>query len=68
MEIHARELVRSKQKLVDIYAHHTGQVASKLMKTMERDLYLSSEEAKAFGLIDHVVEFRKKGSKKEEAA
>jgi Protease subunit of ATP-dependent Clp proteases len=59
VEIHARELVKTKQKLVDIYASHTGQSASKLMKSMERDLYLSSTEAKDFGLIDHVIERRK---------
>jgi ATP-dependent Clp protease protease subunit len=70
IEIHAREMVRSKKKLIDIYAQHTGKKSQELMKVMERDFYLSSEEAKEFGLIDHVVEFRKKlkGSGSSEAA
>jgi len=60
IEIHAKELVRMKEKVTDIYAFHTGQNAKRLSKTMERDHYLSAEEAKAFGLIDHVIPLRKK--------
>lgn len=59
IEIHAKELVRSKKKLTDIYAQHTGKKADFLAKIMERDYYLSAEEAKAFGVIDHVIEVRK---------
>ncbi len=57
--IHAKELVRSKQKVTELYSRHTGKEAKHLARTMERDYYLSSEEAKAFGLIDHVVLPRK---------
>lgn len=59
IEIHARELVKTKKKLTDIYVKHTGQDYEFLAKTMERDHYMSAEEAKGLGLIDHVVEFRK---------
>ncbi|UYL09473.1 ATP-dependent Clp protease proteolytic subunit [Bdellovibrio sp. SKB1291214] len=60
IEIHARELVRSKKKLIDIYAEHTGQSAKHLTKLMERDHYMSAVEAKELGLIDAVIESRKK--------
>lgn len=59
IEIHARELVKTKRKLTDIYVTHTGQDYEFLAKTMERDHYMSAQEAKELGLIDHVVEFRK---------
>ena len=65
IEIHAKELVRTKQKLTKIYATHTGRDEDFLFKSMERDYYLSPEEAKELGLVDHIVEFRKvKGSSK----
>lgn len=59
IEIHARELVRSKKRLTELYSNHTGKEAKTLTRLMERDHYMSSEEAKDFGLIDHVIEPRK---------
>jgi ATP-dependent Clp protease protease subunit len=59
IEIHAKELVRTKEKLTNVYVKHTGRDFDYLAKTMERDYYMSAEEAKEFGLIDTVVEFRK---------
>lgn len=59
IEIHAQELVKSKQKLTKIYAEHTGQDFQRLADMMERDRYLSPPEAKELGLIDHIVESRK---------
>jgi ATP-dependent Clp protease protease subunit len=63
IEIHSRELVKTKEKLTRIYVDHTGKDYDFLAKTMERDHYLSAEEAKTFGLVDHVVEFRKSKGK-----
>lgn len=57
--IHAKELVRTKQLVTGIYAKHTGKDMKYLAKTMERDYYLSAEDSKDFGLIDHVVQPRK---------
>lgn len=59
IEIHARELVKTKEKLTQIYVKHTGKEYEHLANLMERDHYMSSDEAKTFGLIDNVVEFRK---------
>jgi ATP-dependent Clp protease protease subunit len=63
IEIHAKELVKTKNKLTDIYVKHTGKDFDFLAKTMERDYFMSAEETKAFGLIDTVVEFRKSKGK-----
>jgi ATP-dependent Clp protease protease subunit len=60
IEIHARELVRSKKQLIDLYAEHTGQSAKHLTKLMERDHNMTAAEAKELGLIDGVIESRKK--------
>lgn len=64
IEIHTKELLKTKKRLTEIYEKHTGRDYQTLVNSMERDYYMSSEEAKTFGLIDHVVEFRKhKGTK-----
>nr|WP_295905546.1 ATP-dependent Clp protease proteolytic subunit [uncultured Bdellovibrio sp.] len=59
IEIHAKELVRSKRLITGIYSKHSGKDMKYLEKTMERDYYLTAEEAKDFGLIDHIVQPRK---------
>ncbi len=59
IEIHAREFVRMKKSLTEIYEKHTGKDFDTLTKAMDRDNYMTPVEAKEFGLIDHVVEYRK---------
>ncbi len=59
IEIHAKELVKTKQKLTRIYEAHTGQNYDALVHAMERDNFMSPEEAKSFGLLDTIVEPRK---------
>lgn len=59
IQIQAKELAKTKDKLTGIYVTHTGKDFEFLKQTMERDHYLSAEESKSFGLIDNVVEFRK---------
>ncbi|HEX7021281.1 MAG TPA: ATP-dependent Clp protease proteolytic subunit [Trueperaceae bacterium] len=55
VEVQAREVMYLRDKMVDIYHHHTGQSREKLLKDMERDYFMSPEEAQAYGLIDEVV-------------
>lgn len=55
IEIQAREILRLRAKLNDIYVHHTGKKLSEIEKAMDRDNFMSADEAKKFGLIDHVV-------------
>ena len=59
IEIHARELVKTKEKLTRIYEKHTGNDYQKLFNAMERDNYMDPQAAKEFGLIDNVIESRK---------
>ncbi len=59
IEIHARELVKTKEKLTRIYERHTGHSYESLVGMMERDHFMSPLEAKELGLIDHQVDSRK---------
>lgn len=56
IQIQAQEILRLRSNLNDIYVRHTGQKLDTIEKAMERDNFMSAEEAKKFGLIDHVVD------------
>lgn len=58
IEIEAREILRIRHQLNNIYAERTGQTLAKIEKDMDRDFFLSAEEAKEYGLIDRVIEER----------
>ena len=59
IEIHTNEIKKTKEKLNEIYSHHTGKKISEIEKIMERDRYFSPKEAVELGLIDQIVESRK---------
>jgi ATP-dependent Clp protease protease subunit len=56
IEIQAREILRLRERLNNMYVTHTGQKLDKIEAAMERDNFMSAEEALKFGLIDEVVE------------
>ena len=58
IEIQAREVISVKRRLEEIIAFHTGQPLEKVSKDMERDYFLSAEEAKQYGIIDRVIAHR----------
>jgi len=58
IEIQAREILAIRARLNQIYAKHTGQDLETIERTLERDRFMSGEEAKAFGIVDQVVESR----------
>jgi ATP-dependent Clp protease protease subunit len=58
IEIQAKEILRLRAMLNEIYVNHTGQKLANIEKAMDRDNFMSSEEARKFGLIDHVVTSR----------
>ena len=58
IEIQAKEILRVRHLMNELYVKHTGQTLDVIERAMERDKFLSAEEAKAFGLIDEVVEKR----------
>ena len=58
IEIHAREIIRTRHQLNKIYADRTGQPVEKIALDMERDRYMSADEAKDYGLVDRVIAHR----------
>jgi ATP-dependent Clp protease protease subunit len=58
IEIHAREILKTREQLNRIYADRTGQTLEKITADMERDFFMSPSEAKEYGLIDQVIEKR----------
>jgi ATP-dependent Clp protease protease subunit len=56
--LHAQEILNLKRRLNEIYVKHTGQPLKKIEDALERDMFLTSEMAKDFGLIDKVIEKR----------
>jgi ATP-dependent Clp protease protease subunit len=55
IDIHAREILKMRQRLNEILAHHTGKPVDQIARDTERDYHMSGEEACAYGLIDRVV-------------
>ncbi len=55
VEIHAREILKMRERLNEILAHHTKQPLDRIQKDTERDYFLSGEEAKKYGIIDEVL-------------
>ena len=58
IERHAEEIIELKRRLNDIYVKHTGQPYEKIEKTLDRDSFMTAEEAKEFGIVDKVFERR----------
>jgi ATP-dependent Clp protease, protease subunit len=56
--LHAQEILNLKRRLNEIYVRHTGQPLKKIEDALERDMFLTAEMAKDFGLIDKVIEKR----------
>ncbi len=56
--LHAQEILNLKRRLNEIYVKHTGQPLKKIEDALERDMFLTAEMAKDFGLIDKVIEKR----------
>ena len=58
IEIHARETIALKRTMEEIFAGHTGQPLDKVSRDMERDYFMTAEEAKQYGIIDTVIASR----------
>ena len=58
IEIHAREILKTRERLNVILAERTGQPLEKIRHDTERDYFLSAQEAKDYGLVDSVIEKR----------
>jgi len=67
IERHAEDILKTKRRLNEIYSKHTGQPYEVVENTLDRDHFMSAEEAKAWGLIDHVYESREASEENKEA-
>jgi ATP-dependent Clp protease protease subunit len=63
IEIHAKEILRLRERLNDILIRHTGQDRERIEHDTERDFFLDASAAAEYGLVDRVLEMEKKGSK-----
>lgn len=59
MEIHVKDMMETKTRLNNLYAKHTGQTLDTINDAMERDNFMTAEEAIEFGLVDKIEEHRK---------
>ena len=58
IERHAEDIIKTKKRLNALYAKHTGKPIEEIERSLDRDNFLSAEESKDFGLVDHVYEKR----------
>jgi ATP-dependent Clp protease protease subunit len=58
IERHAEDIIATKRRLNEIYVRHTGQPYERVEKTLDRDHFMTAEEARAFGIVDRVYEKR----------
>ena len=58
IEIQAREILRIRKRMNELYSQYTGQPIEEIERRMDRDTFLEADEAKAFGLVDEVFDKR----------
>lgn len=68
IERHAEDIIKTKRNLNELYVKHTGQDYETIEKTLDRDYFMSAQEAKDFGLVDHVWASREEAAKAQEDA
>ena len=64
IDIHAREILRTRERLNEVLARHTGQPIDRIASDTDRDRFMSGEEAVAYGLVDEVLQVRGTGGTK----
>jgi ATP-dependent Clp protease protease subunit len=58
IERHAEDIVKTKRRMTELYAKHCGQSVEEVQRVLDRDFFMTAEEAKAWGLVDNVFETR----------
>jgi ATP-dependent Clp protease protease subunit len=58
IERHAEDIVKTKKRMIALYAKHCGRTAEEVERTLDRDCFMTAEEAKAWGIVDHVYDTR----------
>jgi ATP-dependent Clp protease protease subunit len=59
IERHAEDIVKTKRRMIALYAEHCGRTAEEVERTLDRDYFMTADEAKAWGIVDHVYDTRK---------
>ena len=62
IDIHAREILKTRDRLIELYAKHTGMADDRIRKDMERDYFMGANEAREYGLIDEILIKKKPGA------
>jgi ATP-dependent Clp protease protease subunit len=68
IERHAEDIIKMKRRLNEAYVHHTGQDYETIERTLDRDYFMSAEDARKFGLVDEVISKRQASEDKAETA
>ena len=58
IERHAEDIVKTKKRMIALYAKHCGRSAEEVERTLDRDYFMTAEEARDWGLVDHVYDTR----------
>jgi ATP-dependent Clp protease protease subunit len=58
IERHAEDIVKTKKRMIALYARHCGRTTEEVERTLDRDYFMTAEEAKEWGLVDHVYDTR----------
>jgi ATP-dependent Clp protease protease subunit len=58
LDVHAREILRQRALLIELYHRHTGRASEQIGRDIERDYHMTAEQALAYGMIDHIIEKR----------
>jgi ATP-dependent Clp protease, protease subunit len=58
IERHAQDIVKVKRRMIELYAKHCGRTEEEVERTLDRDYFMTAEEAKAWGIVDHIYEKR----------
>jgi ATP-dependent Clp protease protease subunit len=62
IEIYTKEMLKTREQLNEILAHHTGQPLERLERDTDRNFFMSAEEARDYGIVDHVINKRLEGT------
>lgn len=65
IDIHAQEIIKTRQRMITILAQHTGQTTERIRKDIDRDFFMTAEQAKDYGVVDHIIAPSKKPKKVE---
>ena len=58
IERHAEDIIKTKRRMTELYARHCGRTLEEVERTLDRDFFMTAEEAKAWGIVDHIYERR----------